>query len=74
MSTETDTGTVAETNAIDAPNQNDQGTAEAPGDIPLEEMQAPEKSTPGPVADKTAVDVESVFDVPLPLLRYVGFA
>ncbi len=41
-------------------------------DIPLEEMQAPEKSVPQPVTEKTAADLEPVFDVPVRVSVILG--
>ncbi len=72
MSTDTDTDAIAETDAIATLDQNVQDVAS--GEIPLQEMQAPEKDAPGPIADKTAEDLEAVFDVPVRISVVLGRA
>ncbi len=74
MSTDTDTNAMAESDANTALEQAGQSAASPSGEIPLEEMAAPKKSTPGPVADKTAEDLEAVFDVPVRISVVLGRA
>ena len=40
--------------------------------VPLEEMQAPEPSTPEPPSEKTAPDLEAIFDVPVCISVILG--
>ncbi len=40
--------------------------------VPLEEMQAPEQSSPEPLTDKTAPDLEAIFDVPVRISVILG--
>jgi len=42
------------------------------GDIGLEEMAATEMGSDGPVSDKTAADLEAVFDVPVRISVVLG--
>ncbi len=72
MSTDTDTDAIAETDAIATLDQNEQDAAS--GEIPLQEMQAPQKDAPEPIADKTAEDLEAVFDVPVRISVILGRA
>lgn len=45
---------------------------EGAGDISLEEMAATEMASDGPVSDKTAADLEAVFDVPVRISVVLG--
>ena len=57
-------------NAPDAPA--DAGSPAA--DVPLEEMQAPEKSAPEAMTEKTVADLEAIFDVPVRVSVILGRA
>ncbi|HHB83873.1 MAG TPA: flagellar motor switch protein FliN [Devosia sp.] len=43
-------------------------------DIPLEEMEAPQKGAPAPVSEKTAAELEAVFDIPVRVSVILGRA
>ncbi|VAW20765.1 Flagellar motor switch protein FliN [hydrothermal vent metagenome] len=55
--------------AIPETNQSAPGEAEA---VPLQEMQAPEPNFPEPVVDKSAADLEAIFDVPVRISVILG--
>jgi len=40
--------------------------------VPLEEMQAPEQRAPEPLTDKSAPDLEAIFDVPVRISVVLG--
>lgn len=46
----------------------------AADDIPLEEMQAPQKGAPAPVSEKVASELEAVFDIPVRVSVILGRA
>ena len=52
----------------------DASNTAAPQDGAFEEMQAPDKDTPMPVAEKQAEDLEAVFDVPVRVSVILGRA
>lgn len=72
MSTDTDTDANVQSEVGTAPDRN--GTDAGSGEIPLQEMQPPEKDAPGPVSEKTAEDLEAVFDVPVRISVILGRA
>lgn len=46
----------------------------APAEITLQEMEAPEKGAPTPMSEKTASELEAVFDIPVRVSVILGRA
>ncbi len=76
MSTENDINAdaIAEAGSIAAQEPGEQSAGTASGEIPLQEMEAPKKDIPEPPTDKTAEDLEAVFDVPVRISVVLGRA
>ncbi len=63
-----------ETGVADSNTPSDAPSPAPAGDIDLQEMAAPAKDIPQPVSEKSASDLEAVFDVPVRVSVILGRA